>query len=34
MVDLTIEVAQSDIRDLTIYAEENQNIVFLKMTRS
>ncbi len=33
MVDVAAEIPQSAIRDLRIFAEENQNIIFLEVTR-
>jgi SAM-dependent methyltransferase len=33
MVDLTAEIAEADIHDIRLYTEENQNIIFLEITR-
>lgn len=33
MISLTMEIPQSDIGNIVIFAEENQNIIFLKITR-
>ena len=33
MVDLTMEIEESQIRDLTLVAEENRNIIFLRLTK-
>ena len=34
MVDLTMEIRQSEIRDITLFSEENQNIIFVMVTKS
>lgn len=33
MVDLTIEIPEEEIREITIFTEENQNIIFLQVLR-
>ena len=33
MVDLTMEIEESELRDLSLFTEENQNIIFLKVTK-
>jgi extracellular factor (EF) 3-hydroxypalmitic acid methyl ester biosynthesis protein len=33
MVDLSVLIAQADIRDIRIFTEENQNIIFLQVTK-
>lgn len=33
MVDLTMEIEESELRDLTLFTEENQNIIFLRVTK-
>jgi len=33
MVDLTMEIEESQIRDLTLVTEENRNIIFLRLTK-
>ena len=33
MVDLTMEIEESDLRDMTLFAEENRNIIFLRVTK-
>ena len=33
MVDLTAEIAEADIHDIRLYTEENQNMIFLEITR-
>ena len=33
MVDLTMEIDESEIRDLAIFAAENRNIIFLKISK-
>ncbi len=33
MLDLALEIPQSEIRDIRLFAEENQNIIFLEVTR-
>jgi hypothetical protein len=33
MVDLTLEISEREIREVTIFSEENQNIIFLKATK-
>jgi extracellular factor (EF) 3-hydroxypalmitic acid methyl ester biosynthesis protein len=34
MVDITMEISQAEIRDITLFAEENQNIVFVQVTKA
>jgi SAM-dependent methyltransferase len=34
MVDITMEVPQKEIRDIRLFAEENQNIIFTKVRRN
>ena len=34
MVDITMEIPQRLIRDITLFAEENQNIIFVQVRRS
>lgn len=34
MIGMTMEIPQSEIRGITIFAEENQNIIFLKVIRN
>jgi len=34
MIGMTMEIPQPDIRGITIFAEENQNIIFLKVIRN
>ncbi len=34
MMQLTDEIPQADIKDITVFAEENQNILFLEITKS
>ena len=33
MIDLTMEIPQSEIRDIRLMAEENQNIIFIEVRR-
>ena len=33
MVDLTMEIEESELRDLSLFTEENQNIIFLRVTK-
>ena len=33
MVDLTMEIEESEIRDLALFAAENRNIIFLRVTK-
>jgi len=34
MIDLTMEIPQPKIRDIRLFAEENQNIIFLQVIRN
>jgi hypothetical protein len=34
MMDITMEIPQEEIRDITIFTEENHNIIFLEMSRN
>jgi len=33
MTDMTMEIPQEEIRDISLFAEENQNIIFLQVTK-
>jgi len=33
MLELSMDIPQAEIRDITIFAEENQNIIFLQITK-
>jgi hypothetical protein len=33
MVDLTAQIDESDIRNLTLFTEENRNIIFIQVTK-
>ena len=33
MVDLTMEVSESEIRDVTLFAEDSRNIIFVEVTK-
>lgn len=34
MIDLTMEISQSDISNVTLFSEENQNIIFLEVMKN
>jgi extracellular factor (EF) 3-hydroxypalmitic acid methyl ester biosynthesis protein len=34
MIDLTMDIVESDVRDIMLFAEEHQNIIFLQITRN
>lgn len=34
MIDMTMEIPQEETRDISIFAEENQNIIFLTVTKN
>jgi len=33
MLQLSLEIPQAEIRDIRLFAEDNQNIIFLEVTR-
>jgi len=34
MIDMTMEIPEDEVRDITIFAEENRNIIFLRVTKN